>query len=64
MMWNVGKSDSSIYHKYSNRQAWANNVDPDQTAPDGAVWSEFTLFVILPALLDTLPRIQMDLFKL
>ena len=23
----------------------ANSVDPDQTAPTGAVWSEYTLFV-------------------
>ena len=23
----------------------ANSVDPDQTAPSGAVWSGFTLFV-------------------
>ena len=25
---------------------YANNVDPDQTAPEGAVWSGSTLFAI------------------
>ena len=28
---------------------WANNVDPDQTAPTGAVCSGSTLFAILTA---------------
>ena len=23
--------------KYSDRQVWANNVDPDQTVPEGVV---------------------------
>ena len=27
--------------------AYANSVDPDQTAPEGAVWSGSTLFAIL-----------------
>ena len=26
----------------------ANSVDPDQTAPIGAVWSGFTLFASIP----------------
>ena len=26
--------------------AYTNSVDPDQTAPEGAVWSGFTLFAI------------------
>ena len=26
--------------------AYANNADPDQTAPEGAVWSGSTLFAI------------------
>ena len=32
--------------KFSDRYAWANSVDPDQTAPRGAVWSGSTLFAI------------------
>ena len=28
----------------------ANSVDPDQTAPPGAVWSGSTLFVCMPKL--------------
>ena len=30
--------------KFSGRHVWANSVDPDQTAPRGAVWSGSTLF--------------------
>ena len=36
---------------FSDRQAWANSLDPDQTASLGAVWSGSTLFAILSALL-------------
>ena len=32
--------------KVSDNMTYANNVDPDQTGPEGAVWSESTLFVI------------------
>ena len=32
--------------KFSDRQVWVNSVDPDQTAPRGAVWSGSTLFAI------------------
>ena len=32
--------------KFSDRQVWANSVDPDQTAPRRAVWSGSTLFGI------------------
>ena len=35
--------------KFSDRYAWANSADPDQTAPTGAVWSGSTLFAILSA---------------
>ena len=34
--------------KFSDRYAWANSTDPDQTAPRGAVWSGSTLFAIPP----------------
>ena len=30
----------------SDKPAYANSVDPDQTAPSGAVWSGSTLFAI------------------
>ena len=33
--------------KFSDRYAWANSTDPDQTA--GAVWSGSTLFAISSA---------------
>ena len=32
--------------KFTDRQAWANSVDPDQLAPRGPVWSGSTLFAI------------------
>ena len=28
------------------KMAYANSADPDQTAPEEAVWSRFTLFAI------------------
>ena len=42
--------DSKKYRidpKFSDRYAWANSADPDQTSP--RVWSESTLFAILSA---------------
>ena len=33
--------------KFSDRYAWENSADPDQTAPRRAVWSGSTLFAIL-----------------
>ena len=30
----------------SDKIAYVNSVDPDQTAPEGAVWSGSTLFAI------------------
>ena len=30
----------------SDKMTYANNADPDQTAPEGAVWSGSTLFAI------------------
>ena len=35
--------------KFSDRYAWANSADPDQTVPRGAVWSGSTLFAISSA---------------
>ena len=32
---------------YSDIQVWTNSVEPEQT--EGAVWSGYTLFVILSA---------------
>ena len=40
-------SSTYICHtKVSDKKAFANNVDSDQTAPEGEVWSESTLFAI------------------
>ena len=47
----------------TERQVWANSVDPDQTAPEGAVWSGSTLFAILPASLDAVLYDKTTRFK-
>ena len=31
------------YNKFCDKMAYANSADPDQTAPEGAVWSGSTL---------------------
>ena len=45
LKYNIYRNDP----KFSDRYAWANSADPDQTAPRGAVWSGSTLFAILSA---------------
>ena len=46
----VGRSGLNLFYrndlKFSDRYAWANCANPDQTAPRGAVWSGSTLFAI------------------
>ena len=51
-------SKKKNYAKHSDKEGWANNVDPDQTATKGAVWSESTLFVILSVLLETFKNLR------
>ena len=41
-----GKCLKILNTKVSDKMKYANNVDPDQTAPKGAVWSGSTLFDI------------------
>ena len=41
-------SEFTVHHKHSDRKVWANRLNPDQTAHEGAVWSRFLLFVIQP----------------
>ena len=35
-----------LYTKVSDKLAYADSADPDQTAPKGVFWSGFTLFTI------------------
>ena len=42
-----GKCLKILNTKVSDKMAYVNSADPDQTAPEGAVWSGSTLFVIL-----------------
>ena len=46
-----GKCPKILYIKVSDKIPYANNVEPDQTAPERAVWSGYTLFVITPSIL-------------
>ena len=49
MLWGIleyGKCPKNLYTKVSDRMAYVNSADPDQTAPSGAVWSGCTLFAI------------------
>ena len=41
-----GKCPKILYTKVSDKMAYVNSADPDQTAPMGAVWSGSTLFAI------------------
>ena len=45
------KCPKLLYIKSSDKMAYANSIDPDQTAPSGAVWSGSTLFAIPPSIL-------------
>ena len=45
-MW-YGKYSKISYAKVSDKVAYANSVDPDQTVPGVAVWSGSTLFAFL-----------------
>ena len=38
------KCSEILYTKDDEKMAYANSADPDQTAPEGAVWSGSTLF--------------------
>ena len=39
-----GKCPKISNTKLSDKMTYANSADPDQTAPEGAVWSGSTLF--------------------
>ena len=47
VMWFIyDKCPKISYTEVTDKMAYANNADPDQTAPKGAVWSGSTLFAI------------------
>ena len=41
-----GKCPKNSNTKVSDKMTYANSADPDQTAPERAVWSGSTLFAI------------------
>ena len=42
-----GKCPKILFTKAFDKMVYAKSVDPDQTSPEGAVWSGSTLFAIL-----------------
>ena len=46
MVKSYGKCPKILNTKVSDKMPYANSADPDQTAPEGAVWSGSTLFAI------------------
>ena len=42
-----GKYPKILNTIVTDKMSYANSADPDQTAPEGAVWSGSTLFAIL-----------------
>ena len=46
-----GKCPKILYTSVSDKIVYANSSDPDQTAPEGAVWSGSTLFTIALSIL-------------
>ena len=50
-MVNIGKCPKISNTNVSDKMICANNADPDQTAPEGAVWSGSALFAILVSIL-------------
>ena len=49
--------------KYSNREAWANCVDPDQMLQNSAFDQGLHGLPLIQQFLDTLTGCKMDLFK-
>ena len=46
MYYGYGKHPKILYTNVPDKMAYANRADPDQTAPEGAVWSGSSLFAI------------------
>ena len=50
------------YTKVSDKMTYANNADPDQTAPEGAIWSGATKWLGAQSLLLFLAQHQVGFF--
>ena len=48
-----GRCPKILYTNISGKMAYAKSSDPDQTAPEGIVWSGSTLFSIPLSILTT-----------
>ena len=48
-----GKCPKILYTKVSDKMAYTDSADPDQTAPEGADWSGSTLFAVPLSILRT-----------
>ena len=52
-----------IYHKYSNRQAWANSVDPDEMQQKAASHQGLPCLPLIQQFLDTTTGSKLNLLK-
>ena len=53
-----------IYHMYSDRQAWANNLDPDETPQNAASHLGLHCLPLIQQFLDTTLGSELYWFKL
>ena len=53
-----------IYHMYSDRQAWANSIDPDETPQNAASHLGLHCLPLIQQFLDTTSSSELYWFKL
>ena len=59
----TNKSTYSIYHMYSDRQAWANSIDPDETPQNAASHLGLHCLPLIQQFLDTTSGSELYWFK-
>ena len=63
-LWKYDKDkDYRIYHIYSDRQAWANSLDPDETPQNAASHLGLHCLPLIKQLLDTTSGSELYWFK-
>ena len=62
-IWALQKHTYRIYRKYSDRQAWANSVDPDETPQNAACHQGLLCLRIIQQCLDATTGSKLYLFK-
>ena len=59
----VYKTVYRIYHMYSDRQAWANSIDPDETPQNAASHLGLHSLTLIQQFLDTTSGSELYWFK-